>query len=103
MPIYVPDQYVAQKICKRAVESVPFTLSFVPELHKTQNICEKAVLAESYSNEFVLDQYKIQAISNKLINKRHKKCVKESLQYVSMNCDMFLISIQPRRCVIELF
>ena len=40
---YVPDCYITQEMCEKAVDTYPSTVIHVFNCYKTQKICEKAV------------------------------------------------------------
>ena len=63
----VPDHLLTKKICKLAVEKLPFLIRCAPDHNMIQQMCDKAILENGVTLAFVPDCYKI------------KKCVIELL------------------------
>ena len=52
-----PDCYKTQKMCNKAVSTVPSAIQFVPDRFKSQETCDKAVDTGSFTFDFVPDQH----------------------------------------------
>ena len=44
---FVPDHLKTIKMCKHAVEKLPFVIRYVPDQYKTQQTCDQVILENS--------------------------------------------------------
>ena len=49
---------MSQKMCNKAANTSPFATQFVPECYMAQEICDKAVSKERFMLKYCLDRYK---------------------------------------------
>ena len=50
---FVPDYLKTKKMCRHAVEKLPFLIRYVPDQYKTQQICNKVILENGGTLESV--------------------------------------------------
>ena len=60
--IVIPDHFMTQEMCERAVEVDPWFLEYVPDHLKAAEMCDKAVEEDPYTLRFVLDPLKTQEV-----------------------------------------
>ena len=87
--IYAADRYWTQKMCDNVILGSSAMLKPISVCYKNQKLCNKVVDNYAHTLESVLDYHKTQ------------KCVKKLP--ILMQCNLFLIDLRLKKCVMKLF
>ena len=87
---------------KYAIKKLPFVIRCIPDWFKTQQRCDKGILENGRILKFVPDCYKDQEMCDKGVN-NYPQTLKFVLDcYKSLQYNLFLNAVRPKKCVIKL-
>ena len=106
----IPDYLKTQEICNEAMYIEWSSLAFVPGHFKTQKMCNEALRKNSSILLFVSEYFNTREMCDGIMCTmlwtfrtvlKHKERVLRGLRQIHRNWVMFLIILEPGRCVIK--